>query len=279
MKAAARIAGSIVLAGLVAVGWLSQPRTAPLPDTVRMAEMTWPELRDAVARGFDTVLVPSGGIEANGPHMTLDKHQHIVTVAADMIARAHGRMLVAPVIAYTPQGPVDSDDGNFRFPGTIGVSEEAFAAVLEGAAFSLKRAGFRHIVFIADHGGSQRAQAQVANRLDAALSGSGVRVTALSDYYARGDADQQAALMAMGHDHRSIGGHAGLQDTAELAFAHPPSVRLDRLHRLSRADDGSSGAPRHATAEIGRALLDLKVRAALDQLLRVEASSVTRPAS
>jgi creatinine amidohydrolase/Fe(II)-dependent formamide hydrolase-like protein len=275
---------SLALAGALALGWLSQPRTAPLAETVRLADMTWPEVREAIARGFDTVLVPSGGIEANGPHMTLDKHQHIVSAAAGMIARGHGRMLVAPVIAYTPQGPVESNEGNFRFPGTIGVSDVAFAAVLEGAALSLKRAGFRHIVFIADHGGSQRVQSDTALKLDAAFASSGVRVTALTDYYARGDAEQQAALKAMGHGASAIGGHAGLQDTAELAFAHPASVKLERLTRFSLVDDGSSGAPRHATPELGRQLLDLKVRAALEQLGslqvgRPQPPAVPRPSS
>jgi creatinine amidohydrolase/Fe(II)-dependent formamide hydrolase-like protein len=273
-KGGTRIVASIALAGALALGWLSQPRTAPLSDTVMMADMTWPEVREAVARGFDTVLVPSGGIEANGPQMTLGKHQHIVLAAADQIARGHGRTLVAPVIAHTPQGPVDSDDGNFRFPGTIGVSDEVFAGILEGAALSLKRAGFRRIVFLADHGGSQRAQAEAARRLDAVLAPQGVRVIALTDYYTRGDADQQRALLAMGHSPAAIGGHAGLQDTAELAFAHPPSVRLDRLARFRVSDDGSTGAPQHATAALGEQLIRLKVKAALDQL-----ASFHRPTS
>ena len=50
-------------------------------------------------------------------------------------------------------------------PGTIGVPEDVFAGTLEGIARSLKAAGFKTICFIADHGGSEKLQAEVAGRV------------------------------------------------------------------------------------------------------------------
>src|SRR5262249_1967952 len=58
-----------------------RPLTAPLPDTIEIADMTWVEVRSAIARGYTTVIVPSGGIEQNGPHMILGKHDLIVRFA------------------------------------------------------------------------------------------------------------------------------------------------------------------------------------------------------
>lgn len=258
------------LAGAGALLIVSRPLTAPAPRTVEIADMTWIEVRDAIARGRDLAIVPSGGIEANGPHMITGKHQHIVALAARMIAEAHGGALVTPAIAFVPQGAWEPATGNMTLPGTLGVSEEAFAATLEGVARSLKSAGFRRIAFLADHGGSIGPQARVAERLNAEWSGSGVQVTALDAYYREGDRAQRAILAARGETQASIGDHAGLQDTAELMAAHPAGVKLERLARLlpSLEADGSSGRPERASAELGRELIKAKVDAALRQLSR-----------
>jgi creatinine amidohydrolase/Fe(II)-dependent formamide hydrolase-like protein len=259
---------ALALASGVTLFAVTRPLTALLPSTVEIADMTWIEVRDAVARGRDTALVPSGGIEANGPHMVTGKHQHIVAAAARMIAERHGGMLVAPVIAHVPQGEFDPPTGNMVLPGTIGVTESTFEGIIEGTARSLKAAGFRRIAFIADHGQSQAPQARVAARLNAEWGKAGMRVIALDAYYTQGDKAQRVWLQARGETPATIGDHAGMQDTAELLAAHAAGVRMERLSRLLPAleHDGSSGSPQRATPDMGRELLRLKVEAALAQL-------------
>jgi creatinine amidohydrolase len=263
---AAAVAATLCASALV--GFATRPLTAPRASTVEMAEMTWIEIRDAIRGGTQTVLVPSGGIEANGPHMTTDKHQHIVRLAARLIAEGHGAMLVAPVLPLAPQGDYAPASGNMQWPGTIGITPETFAATLDGTARSLKAAGFKRIVFIADHGQSQRPQAEVAARLTQEWRAAGVSALALGGYYKEGDRKQRELLAARGETSETIGDHAGIQDTAELMFAHPASVRLERLARPLGAlePDGSSGKPGRATAELGQALIRAKVDAALAEL-------------
>jgi creatinine amidohydrolase len=250
------------------VGFATRPLTAPRAMTVEMAEMTWIEIRDAIRGGSRTALVPSGGIEANGPHMTTDKHQHIVRLAARMIAEGHGSMLVAPVLPLVPQGGYAPATSNMQWPGTIGITSETFAATLDGVARSLKTAGFTRIVFIADHGPSQQPQAEVAARLTQEWRAEGISVLALGGYYKEGDRKQRDLLIARGETPDTIGDHAGIQDTAELMFAHPASVRMDRLDRpFGRLEaDGASGKPARATAELGQLLIRAKVDAALAEL-------------
>jgi creatinine amidohydrolase/Fe(II)-dependent formamide hydrolase-like protein len=274
MAAASTRVMRIVLATTLLAGSLTfvatRPLTAPKAATVEMGDMTWIEIRDSLRAGMATVLVPSGGIEANGPHMITDKHQHIVRLAARMIAERHGGMLVAPVLSLAPEGDYAPPTGNMQWPGTIGVPPQVFEASLEGVARSLKAAGFKRVVFMADHGQSQPSQAAVAARLTEAWRGDGVAVLALGDYYKEGDAAQQRLLAARGETPATIGDHAGLQDTAELMFAHPAGVRLERLKRPFGViePDGSSGRPERATAELGEALIRAKVDAALAQLRR-----------
>jgi creatinine amidohydrolase len=239
--------------------------TAPMPKTVDMADMTWVEVRSAIKRGYTMAIVPTGGIEQNGPHMVLAKHNYIVHAAANRIALALGRALVTPVASYVPEGNTEPPSGNMLFPGTLGVPEPVFAQMLEGIARSLKSAGFKVICFIGDHGGSQAPQAEVAARLSREWAGR-VIVLNVSDYYS--DAAQIKYLHDKGETKKTIGSHAGLIDTSELLSVHPQGVDLARLSALpSRSETtGHSGDPMRASAVTGKALLDIRINAALRQI-------------
>ena len=108
------------------------------PGTVFLEELTWTELRDLVKSGKTTIIVPIGGTEQNGPHMALGKHNRRVQVLSEKIARVLGNALVAPVIAYVPEGGINPPTEHMRFPGTITVPEEAFEKILEFTARSFK---------------------------------------------------------------------------------------------------------------------------------------------
>src|SRR5712671_7931420 len=92
--------------------------TAHASGTVFLEELTWTELRDLIQAGKTTIIVPIGGTEQNGPHMALGKHNARVKALAERIAHALGNALVAPVIAYVPEGAVEPPTGHMRFPGT-----------------------------------------------------------------------------------------------------------------------------------------------------------------
>ncbi len=269
------VGGLVVLA--LEMAFPQRLLTAPVPDTVDMADMTWVELRSAVEHGFTTAIVPSGGIEQNGPHMVLGKHDYIVHKTANRIARELGSALVAPVVSYVPEGDYEPPSGNMLYPGTLGVPEPVFAGVLEGIARSLKRAGFKTIAFIGDHGGNQAAQAQVADKLSREWRGQ-VTVLHVSDYY-NVDAPQMKYLRDKGEPQSALGDHAGLIDTAELMAAHPQGVDLSRLANLPIRSEppGHSGDPTHASADYGAALLDIKVNAAVTQIRAALGKATSSP--
>ena len=240
--------------------------TAPMPDTVDMADMTWVEVRSAIERGYDVAIVPTGGIEQNGTHMVLGKHDYIVRSAANRIAQELGHTLVTPVVSFVPEGSYDPPSDNMQFPGTLGVPEPVFAQVLEGIARSLKSAGFKTICFIGDHGGNQAAQAAVAAKLNSEWSGQGTIVLHVADYYA--DDAQVVYLREQGETSTTIGIHAGIIDTSELLAVHPEGVDLSRLAALPLNSEatGHSGNPMRASASYGTALLDIRINAAVRQI-------------
>src|SRR5262245_36264876 len=102
---------SLAVATAIVLAVAHRPLTAPLPDTVDIADMTWVEVRAALERGYTTVIVPSGGIEQNGPHMIIGKHDHLVRAGAHRIASELGRTLVAPVVSYVPEGTYEPPSG------------------------------------------------------------------------------------------------------------------------------------------------------------------------
>jgi creatinine amidohydrolase len=258
-----------VLAGIaVTIAVAERPLTAPLPGTIKIADMTWVEVRSAIDAGYTRVIVPSGGIEQNGPHMILGKHDYIVGWTAERIAAELGHTLVTPVVSFVPEGNYSPPSGHMRFPGTLGVTEEVFAGVLEGIARSLKAGGFKTICFIADHGGSMKPQADVAARLGREWAAEGIKVISVDDYYQAAGDQQNRLLEAQGETPSTIGQHAGITDTSELMAIHPAGVDLTRFaNLLFRAEPtGVDGDPRRASAERGKALLELKVKAAVRQI-------------
>ncbi len=222
------------------------------PATVCLEDLTWTELRDRIASGVTTALVPIGGTEQNGPHMTLGKHNVRVKLLAVRIAERLGNTVVAPVMAYVPEGAIEPATQHMRYSGTISIPEATFEATLEAAARSLRRHGLRDVVFLGDHGGYRASLERVAARLNREW-GAAARVHTLPEYYRAAQDDFAQALAARGFAKNEIGPHAGLADTALTLALDPSSVRMDiALARPRDAHDGVAGDPRRATAELGR---------------------------
>ena len=79
-----------------------------------------------------------------------------------------------------------------------------------------------------------------------------------------------------GESERSIGFHAGIRDTSELLAVYPEGVRRDMIRPrggLYLEDGGFSGNPGRASARLGRALLNLKIHAALSQIRAMRESN------
>jgi creatinine amidohydrolase len=237
---------------------------APWPAraaSVMLEDLTWTELRDAIAAGSTTVIVPVGGTEQNGPHMALGKHNVRVRLLARRIAESLGGTIVAPVLAYVPEGGIDPPQAHMRYPGTITVPSAAFVATLESAGRSLRRAGFRDVVIIGEHGGYRRELATAAERLNRAWAGTPARAHAVDDYYAAAETDFARALAERGLRPDEIGAHAGAGDTSLTLALAPDLVRQDALASpASRNANGVRGDPARASAELGALGADIVVR-------------------
>ena len=267
-RAGLRLAGVAFLCAVIP----AQLMPAPLPNGVAIEDMTWVDVRNAISAGYRTVIIPTGGLEQNGPHMIIGKHDYIVREAANRIAKTVGHILVAPVVPFVPEGNYDPPTGHMQYPGTIGLPEPVFANVLEGIARSLKVAGFTTICFIGDHGQSQPAQAAIAKKLSEEWSKDGVRVAQIDAYY--DDRAQVAKLLKQGLTLEQIGQHASIIDTSEMMSVARDGVDLSRYRSMTfgMAPNGATADPRSANAKLGAELLDIRVAAAAAQIKALQAT-------
>jgi creatinine amidohydrolase len=252
----------------VVVALLASPANAA-PSSLFLEELTWPELRDRVAAGTTIVLLPIGGTEQNGVHMALGKHNVRVRLLAERIARQLGNAVVAPVVAYVPEGSINPPGAHMRWPGTITVPEGAFEASLESAARSLQRAGLTHVVLLGDHGGYLKNLDRVAARVPGAFSP--------PEYYRASSAEHAAALRARGFTDAQIGRHAGLADTSLMLALDPTLVRNERL--ATSQGEGADGDASRAEAALGKEAVDRIVSVTVDAIRARTQAGGTKPQS
>ena len=264
---------TVVLAAALAV--VASTAIAQTPDTVFIEELTWTEVRDAIKAGKTTVILPTGGTEQNGPHMVLGKHNFIIRYTAEQIARKLGNTLVAPVVAYVPEGNLEPPSGHMRFPGAITLPNEHYQKLLEYAARSFKVNGFRDIVFIGDSGGNQDGMKQVSELLNKEWAGTGVRIHFVPEYYSGSGESFREWLVAQGEKKEDVGNHAGITDTSQLLAIAPQHIRKDKLaDRGGFEGSGVSGNPTRASVAYGKKGLELKVERTVS---RVKAMMAGKP--
>lgn len=239
---------------------LSQPAWTA-SGSVYLEELTWTELRDAIRANRTTILIPVGGTEQNGPHMALGKHNVRVKALAGRIAASLGTALVAPVVAYVPEGDLSPPTGHMRFAGTISVPDDVFRNVLDSAARSFKQHGFVDVVLIGDSGNYQAQLKAVAARLNRDWAGTPARAHYIEDYYRAAQIDYVHALRAKGLSEAQIGKHAGTADTSLLMAIDAALVRPEQMAAAASEGTagGTAGDPRASSAALGEIGVDLIV--------------------
>jgi creatinine amidohydrolase/Fe(II)-dependent formamide hydrolase-like protein len=236
-------------------------------DTVFTEEMTWMEVRDAIAAGKTTAIVATGGVEQNGPYLATGKHNYILRATTQAIARRLGNALVAPIVPFVPEGDIDPPTQHMRYPGTISVKESTFDALLIDICGSLRTNGFKNIVLLGDSGGNQAGMKRVAEQLHSRWGASGPRVHFVAEYY---DYDEVAAWLEKEGLHQVPEGlHDDLAVTAILMTVDPNLVRMKERGAAGKFSiNGVELAPAAKTIELGKRIVDFRADATVRAIER-----------
>lgn len=158
---------------------IQMDRPIAMADNVWMSELTILEMRDLVRTyGYKTAIIMNGTMEANGPYLTTGKHNHVLKVTGEAIARTLGKTLLAPIVMLDAGNPATTTQ-----PGRLVLSSATLQAVIEDMATSLKSQGFTEIFLIGDSGSNQRLLGTVATKLSGAWAGQGVLIAHVPEYY------------------------------------------------------------------------------------------------
>ena len=244
--------------------------------SVYIEDLTWPEVQQAIAGGKTSAIIYTGSTEQNGPHMAIGKHNFIARWVAGAIAIKLGNALVYPTLPFAPTGDAVTRTAHMRFPGSVSLTSQTYAAVVHDIALSALDAGFKDVFIMGDHGDGQDVLASVAKSLDSEWKTRGGRVFYVGDVYVK--EKQQARAYEELHGLPTHDVHAGTDDTSEL-------MALDGQHRWIRSDKlapsegsqtartGVDGDPTKASRTLGDVFLQYKVDAAVNQIRELARTS------
>jgi creatinine amidohydrolase/Fe(II)-dependent formamide hydrolase-like protein len=248
------------------------PNPLPPADTVWIEEMTWMDVRDAMKAGKTTVIIPTGGVEPNGPWLALGKHNYVLRANCDAIARKLGTALCAPVVPFVPEGRISPPTSHMASPGTISVTEETFAALLTDIVSSFRTHGFKHIMLIGDSGGNTRGMQAVAMRLNTEWN-SDPLVAHIREHYDYASVTKEMVSRGLVKEGESDGLHDDPIITMNMMVTDPKSVRYDERVKAGKATiNGVSIADKAKALEIGRAIVEYRATVTAEAITRAIAN-------
>jgi creatinine amidohydrolase len=197
------------------------------PATREMNDLNWMEFKELVPKQIDTVLLPTGTLEAHGVANNGADNTAPVAIARAMAPRINA--LVAPVLNYGMTGSLDA------FAGAFSISEEAYRAFLTDIFKGLANNGFKNIIVINGHGGPQTA---VLNSIAEQVGREKKVRTLVVNWWAY---CSDVTLKTFGED----GGHAGWNENAFIQAIDPKLIKKERYNdamATPRAPAGSWSA-------------------------------------
>jgi creatinine amidohydrolase len=229
-----------------------------------LASLTWPAVRDLPANQTVAIL-PTGAVEAHGPHLPLGTDiviaEAMARVGAERLAARGLHALLLPALPIAP-APFAS-----AFPGTLHVAAEATTLVVTGIVRSLRVHGI-HVTAIANaHHDPAHVQALRAAVDEVRTAGAGTLV--FPDLTRRRWAGRLTA------EFQSGACHAGRYEGSIVLAEQPALVRRELMAELAPnpcslvdavrrgqatfseagGPEAYFGCPADATAEEGRAIV------------------------
>jgi creatinine amidohydrolase len=263
-----------------------QLKAAESVKSIRMDEMTWPDIKSAIEQGYVTVVVAVGSTEQHGPHLPTMTDTRIGDELAHRVAIKLGHTLQAKTIS------VGCSAHHLAFPGTISLRDETLRMMILDYIDSLMSSGFNRIIFIPIHGGNFPT-VQVTVK-EAQMAHQGIEIIGVTDV-TKLVACLNAASAEFGVTLNESGSHAGESETSLMMALEGNLVVKDRfapgyvgltrekelkimrekgMHILTK--NGVIGDPRKASADKGEIYLN-RLTEFLIKEIKKQARSAAEP--
>jgi creatinine amidohydrolase/Fe(II)-dependent formamide hydrolase-like protein len=250
----------------------AKPRPIAARDTVWIEDMTYMEVRDAMAAGRTTALVFTGSTEQNGPYLPGAKHYYAMKLVGEAMARKLGNALVAPIIVFEAGNP----ENKYLEWGSIYLTAETFQAVVRDVANSLKSQGFKHVILLGDSGGNTAGLRAVSADLGPKWAGTAT-IHHIPEYYnwtSPGGVRQFVLDNGIPEKINADGIHDEYGLTAVLMAYATEAVRLDeRLKAGKTTINGVSILPKEKTIEMGKKIVEFRASVAVEAIKKAIAAA------
>ncbi|WP_291767008.1 creatininase family protein [Caldivirga sp. UBA161] len=220
-------------------------------------ELTWPDFEKA---DKSIALLPTGIVEAHGPHLPLGTDALMATYIAEEAAKRTNALLL-PTVWYGNTYVLD------KFPGTISISNEVLYMLYRDIFREVSRNGVKYLIVINGHGGNIDALSMASK--DVAKE-TNLTIILINWWVDLGKEARRKVL-------ETPEGHAAEDETSEVLAAYPHLVKL--VPRDGSADEwidvkfriygrevyaqeytkAVQGYPSRASQEKGKAILEAAI--------------------
>ncbi len=191
-------------------------------EKLKMEEMSWKEIEEAIEEGKDTVVLMMGSFEQHGPHMPMRTDTYISDDLGERISEKLDYALMGPTLS------VGVSSHHMDFPGTVSLSNDLFMEIIEEHCKAFDEHGFDFIALVPFHGGnfapSKAVAPEIAEKMDTA------KILLVADLE-RNMETMIDSLKEAGIDYKEEGVHAGATETSVLMAIDEELVNKDRLEK------------------------------------------------
>lgn len=189
---------------------LTDAAAAQPPTTREMNLINWIEFQALVPARIETVLLPTGTLEAHG--VAPNGSDNLAPEAMARSIANEVNALIAPTLNYGITGSLTG------YAGTFAISPEAYKLFVRDILTGLADTGFKNIIILNGHGGGQPAVLNaLADELGPQLK---VRILIINWWNLAADETQEIFGNA--------GGHAGDNENAYMQAITPDHIRRER---------------------------------------------------
>lgn len=245
-------------------------------ETLRLEEMNWKDIQEAIDQGYKTVVIGIGSIEQHGPHLPTSTDSLIGDAIANKVTANLKNALQAPTIR------IGCSSHHLSFPGTISYKESTLKAIIQDYVKSLALHGFTNIVLLPSHGGNFKPILEVIDEIK--KGNSDFKLVGYTDLFRLLDVLHNFSN-EFGITKEESGVHAGESETSFILALAENLVKKERFEpgymgvvgeeqsqlifekgMTALTKNGILGDPTNATSEKGEIYLQKIVQFLVDEI-------------
>jgi len=191
-------------------------------EKLKMEEMSWKEIEEAMENGKDTVVLMMGSFEQHGPHMPMRTDTCISDELGSRIASRLDYALMGPTLS------VGVSSHHMDFPGTVSLPNDLFMEMIEEHCKAFDEHGFDFIALVPFHGGNfapaKTAAPKIAEEMDNA------KIILVADLE-RNSKIMMDSFKEAGIDYEEKAVHSGATETSVMLAIDEELVDKNRLEK------------------------------------------------